>query len=699
MTEQAQGIEGRRPLRVLVVEDVPIDADLELRELARAGIACESLVVSSREGLIRGLDDYAPDLVLCDYTLPQLDGLEALEIRGALAPDLPFLIVTASIDERTAVACLKAGADDYVTKDRLVALPHAVLGALEKKRLEQVERQALERQRLAAAVFECTNEAVLIADTGLKILAANRAFAAITGWSVEEILGRHARFLGADPGDQGVYESLARTLAESGHWHGEISNRRKDGEVYPVLLNVAEVRNERGERTHFVGVFADIAALKQSQDRLAHLAHHDPLTDLPNRLALEPRLEHAIGQARREGHMTAVLFMDLDGFKQINDSLGHAMGDRLLRVAAERLGGGLRQEDLLARFGGDEFVLLIEILHRPEAAGAVAERLLAALAEPLPVDGERLQLSASIGIGIYPRDGDSAEALLRNADTAMYRSKERGRGGYCFYDRVFTERVRERMELESGLRLALERGELRVHYQPSVGLADGRAAGAEALVRWQHPTLGLVLPDRFVPVAVDSSLIVPIGEWILRQACAQARAWQSAGLPVERISVNIAGPQVLRSDLARMVVRVLDETGLPPECLELEVTEGFIMSEADESIQTLESLRRLGVRLSIDDFGTGYSSLSYLKRLPVDRLKIDRSFVKDLPGDANDLAISRAILALAKSLGLAVTAEGVETEEQASLLAAEGCGEAQGYFYSRPLEPGAFADWMRARVA
>jgi EAL domain-containing protein (putative c-di-GMP-specific phosphodiesterase class I) len=232
-----------------------------------------------------------------------------------------------------------------------------------------------------------------------------------------------------------------------------------------------------------------------------------------------------------------------------------------------------------------------------------------------------------------------------------------------------------------------------------VGLADGRAAGAEALVRWQHPTLGLVLPDRFVPVAVDSSLIVPIGEWILRQACAQARAWQSAGLPVERISVNIAGPQVLRSDLARMVVRVLDETGLPPECLELEVTEGFIMSEADESIQTLESLRRLGVRLSIDDFGTGYSSLSYLKRLPVDRLKIDRSFVKDLPGDANDLAISRAILALAKSLGLAVTAEGVETEEQASLLAAEGCGEAQGYFYSRPLEPGAFADWMRARVA
>jgi diguanylate cyclase (GGDEF)-like protein len=397
--------------------------------------------------------------------------------------------------------------------------------------------------------------------------------------------------------------------------------------------------------------------------------------------------------------MTAVLFMDLDGFKQINDSLGHAMGDRLLRVAAERLGGGLRQEDLLARFGGDEFVLLIEILHRPEAAGAVAERLLAALAEPLPVDGERLQLSASIGIGIYPRDGDSAEALLRNADTAMYRSKERGRGGYCFYDRVFTERVRERMELESGLRLALERGELRVHYQPSVGLADGRAAGAEALVRWQHPTLGLVLPDRFVPVAVDSSLIVPIGEWILRQACAQARAWQSAGLPVERISVNIAGPQVLRSDLARMVVRVLDETGLPPECLELEVTEGFIMSEADESIQTLESLRRLGVRLSIDDFGTGYSSLSYLKRLPVDRLKIDRSFVKDLPGDANDLAISRAILALAKSLGLAVTAEGVETEEQASLLAAEGCGEAQGYFYSRPLEPGAFADWMRARVA
>lgn len=546
-------------------------------------------------------------------------------------------------------------------------------------------RQIEERLRLAASVFENTDEGVIITDSNGNILDVNRAFSQIQGYSREEVIGKNPRMFKSGHHDQSFYRDLWRSLTETGHWRGEMWNRRKNGELFPKWQTINSVADANGDLTHYVGIFSDITHIKQSQQQLDHLGHHDALTDLPNRLLLNERLDQAIKHAERHDTLLAVIFLDLDNFKHINDSLGHPVGDQLLQEVAQKLLLATRQDDTVARIGGDEFVLLLEDIGKPENAGIAAQKLAAVFAEPFQLAEQTIRITASLGICICPQDGNDSATLLRNADSAMYRAKEEGRNTYQFYTEELTRNAFERVSLENKLRQAIEKEQLRLLYQPQFDLQSGRIIGLEALIRWVHPKLGTISPDRFIPLAEESGLIHPIGVWVLRTACRQGRQWQQQGIDFGRIAVNIAGPQLQRGNLVKEVITVLEETQLPTDHLELEVTEGFIMQQAESAITQLKALRELGLTLSIDDFGTGYSSLSYLKQLPIHKLKIDQSFVRDIPNDRNDMAIADAIIAMGKSLGLQVIAEGVETEAQAEFLKQAGCQEGQGYLYSKPI--------------
>jgi diguanylate cyclase (GGDEF)-like protein len=429
---------------------------------------------------------------------------------------------------------------------------------------------------------------------------------------------------------------------------------------------------------------------KQAEERVRHLAHYDELTGLPNRSMFHERVGHALAQARRGERVLAILFIDLDRFKNINDTLGHDAGDRVLKEIADRLRGCLRESDTVARLGGDEFVVLTEGLAQPAQVAAVAQKMLAAIAKPVVLETQEVHISASIGISTYPGDSGDMQGMMKNADIAMYRAKEQGKNNYQFYSAQMNVHTLERLAMESDLRRALERNEFLLHYQPKVDIGSGRVAGVEALVRWQQSGKALIPPAQFIPLAEETGLIVPIGEWVLRTACAQNKAWQDRGLPRLRMAVNLSARQFAHENLVQDVARILSETELAPAALEFEITESMVMSNPERAVQLLNKLKRMGIYLSIDDFGTGYSSLGYLKRFPIDSVKIDRSFIRDLPGDGDDAAITEAIIAMAHSLRLKVIAEGVETEEQLRFLREHGCDEMQGYFFSRPLPEGEF---------
>ncbi len=561
------------------------------------------------------------------------------------------------------------------------------------------QRRYQDRLRQSATVFDSTAEGVFITDAQAHILDINPAFTEITGYRRDEVLGKTPGMWRSERHDQGFYDTMWREVATTGRWQGEIWNRRKDGSVFPEWLTISAVQDGDGRITNYVAVFADITSIKRSQEELEHLAHYDALTGLPNRLLLQARLKHAVAHAQRSRMHMAVIFMDLDRFKNINDSFGHPVGDELLREVAGRLVHCVRLDDTVARIGGDEFVLLLENISHPNSAAVVAEKVQVAFTEPFEIDGHAVHVTASMGICTYPRDGDDTATLLRNADAAMYRAKDEGRSTYRFYTEELTTNAFERVLLESSLRQALLANQFYLVYQPQVDMRDLRIVGIEALLRWRHPELGIVGPAKFIPVAEDSGLIRPIGEWVVRTACAQARRWLDDGFEFGHIAVNVAGPQLQRDGFVEVVRAALQEQALPPQRLELEVTENFIMHESAGSVSQLAGLRELGVGLAIDDFGTGYSSLSYLKALPIDKVKIDQSFVHDIPGDPNDMAISRAIIAMASSLNLAVIAEGVESPAQADFLLAQGCTQAQGYLYSRPLEASELVHWLRERPA
>jgi diguanylate cyclase (GGDEF)-like protein/PAS domain S-box-containing protein len=554
----------------------------------------------------------------------------------------------------------------------------------EIRRLVDAQRRTEHTLRQSAAVFENTSEGVLITDVDAKIIAVNKAFTLITGFSGNDVLGKNPRILKSGQHDSKFYEHMWSSLQKYGEWGGEISDRRKNGEILHKWQTISAVRDDNGRLTHYVSVFSDISHIKRSEAQLHHLAHHDALTDLPNRLLLNARLEHSLQHAHRKDTHVAVLFLDLDHFKKVNDSLGHPAGDHLLQLVAQRLLVSVREEDTVARLGGDELAIVLGSLDDDRLAGKVARGILDGFSEPFELEGQDIFMSASIGISIYPRDGQDAMTLLKNADAAMYMAKHDGRNGYRFYSNELTTGARKSLALDTSLHRALEREELLLHFQPQLSLQSGDIVGLEALVRWQHPEFGLLSPDKFIPLAEENGLIGDIGEWVLRSACKQAKAWQNDGLTPFRIAVNLSGRQLEQGDIVQVVHDVLEDTGLDPACLELELTESSVMRRAEQAVKTLDALRELGTTIAIDDFGTGYSSLSYLKRFHVDRLKIDRSFVRDIPQDANDVALARAIVALGHSLNLSVIAEGVETQEQKELLTSIGCDEMQGFLYSAP---------------
>ncbi len=551
--------------------------------------------------------------------------------------------------------------------------------------------QMQEKLQLAATVFESTAEGVLITDTRQRINAVNRAFSEITGYSEQEALGQTPSLMASGLHDSAFYAAMWYQLTAEGHWQGEITNRRKNGEVYPSWLTISAVRNREQFITHFVAVFADISSLKHAQARLDYQAHHDPLTGLPNRTLFENRLQAALLHSMESDSLGAVLFLDLDRFKHINDSLGHPVGDLLLKGIAQRLKETLRDIDTVARLGGDEFIILLPGLLHASDAETIAAKLLACFTAPFQAGEHEFFMSASIGSCLFPTDGHDVATVVKNADAAMYRSKAKGRNRVESYTQDLTSQASARIALEHELRRAIERNEFSLCYQPKISLLSQQLVGAEALLRWTHPTFGEVPPEHFIPLAEENGMILQIGDWVLERACLQLYEWNKLYAPFGALSVNLAGAQLRQPNLLARIEQLLSDHNLAPDCLQLEITENFIMSQAEEALAVLHKLKTLGVQLAIDDFGTGYSSLSYLKRLPLDILKIDQSFVRSLPDDPHDVAIVRAIIALGRSMQLTVIAEGVENNEQQQFLANEGCEQIQGYIVSLPLPPDEFS--------
>jgi len=537
----------------------------------------------------------------------------------------------------------------------------------------------------ASIAFDTAAEGIMICDAENRITGINKGFTEITGYSEGEVLGLSPAILNAGIHSPEFFASMWASLEQTGRWRGEIRNRRKNGEIYPEWLTITVVKNEENQISHYVAVFADISEIKHSQQRLYELVNHDPLTGLPNRRLLNELLEHATKRAERENTKIALLFVDLDRFKNINDTLGHQVGDKLLKQAALRLSAAVRDSDTIARLGGDEFVVMMEFMGDIQDPATVAKKIIASIQDEFVIDNYELFIGASIGISIYPEDGRTADDLIKAADIAMYQVKNEGKNDYRFYASQLSDHARERLTLDTLLRRALERQQLEVYYQPQVSLETGSIIAAEALLRWNHPELGVVAPDKFIPLAEETGLIVQMGEWVLREAANHAMCLSQLDLPLQWIAVNVSGVQIHRSNFVDTVYGVLVETGCDPAMLELEITESAIMRNVEYVIDVCKQLKTMGVRLALDDFGTGYSSLSYLKKFPLDKLKIDQSFVHDLPEDAEDAAIASAIIALGHNLGLGIIAEGVERIEQRDFLYARGCNEAQGYLYGRPV--------------
>jgi diguanylate cyclase (GGDEF)-like protein/PAS domain S-box-containing protein len=555
--------------------------------------------------------------------------------------------------------------------------------------------KAEEELRLQAAIFEHSDEAIIVTDVTKRILSVNRSFTKITGYDAIEVIGQVPAMLKSGLHDRVFYDEMNASIADSGFWIGELWNRRKNGENFPVWMSISGVHNKDAVITHYFAVFTDLTERKNAEKQIYRLAYFDILTGLPNRAKLHILLRQSLLEAQRNQTYGAVLFVDLDRFKQINDSLGRASGDILLKEVGGRLASCLRSEDVTARIGSDEFIVALMDISKREHAAIVAKKILDSLSHPIAVEGHELQISASIGISVYPDDGDDAETLIKNADVAMYRAKQgEGLDGYLFFSPDMNQRALERLNLEGNLRRALEREELSLHYQPQLDLDSGKIIGAEVLLRWNHAGTGMISPATFIPVAEETGLIIPIGQWILETVCARIKEWERAGLPIVKLAVNISAKQ-FRPTLPRLVAEILARHDLDARYLELEITESMIMQNVEGVIAMMGDFQQLGVDLSLDDFGTGYSSLSYLKRFPIDKLKIDQSFVRGIIQDDDDKAITRAIISLSKNLGLRVIAEGVETEEQLDFLRSAGCEEIQGYYYSRPLPEDRFVEFLQ----
>ncbi len=696
-----QETENKRT-RILIADDEAQIRDV-LYELLTADYECAE--VSSAEEALALLQTEEFDLVLSDIMMGGITGLQMVPQVLKLSPDTVVLMISGEQNIESAIEALRAGAFDYITKPfDLRHVEAAVKRAIEHQQLRRSKRyyenflEEIVKQRTTeldkanqtlSVLIQASPLAIFVLDTLGNVSLWNPAAREMFGWDESELLNQPFPLV-----PEGKQEAF-RTAFE-GALQGklltdyEARRQKKDGTLIDVNVWTAALFDAQGEISGIMAIVADITERKQSEAKINYLAYHDTLTGLPNRVSFEERLVEAVAHANAQRESLAVMFLSLDRFKKFNDTLGHLIGDQLLKSVAERLNLTLREEHRVARFGSDEFAVLLTRIAGAEDAARRATNFQNVLNAPFLVEGHELYVTSSIGIGLYPDDGTDAQGLLKSAGSALYRAKQLGGSSYQFYTADMNERALARLALENQLRWALERKEFVVYYQPQVNIDTGKIMGMEALVRWQHPELGLVSPAEFIPLAEDTGLIMPIGEWVLRTACAQTRVWQNCGFKNLHVAVNLSPRQFQQPDLLQLIERALKETGLDPASLELEVTESSVMKNAESAINTLRELRDMGIRISIDDFGSGYSSLSYLKHLPIDVLKIDQSFVRDMTSDPKDAAIAMAIIQLAHSLQLQVKAEGVETEEQLRFLRLLRCDEMQGYLFCKPLAVEAF---------
>jgi diguanylate cyclase (GGDEF)-like protein/PAS domain S-box-containing protein len=681
---------------VLLIEDNNGDARL-LREMFREGGAYNTKLthVSSMSDAETQLAIPTVDVILLDLGLPDVQGLGAVRRAHAAAPQIPLVVLTGLDDDSIALQALQEGAQDYLVKGQLDTrgLLRALRYAIERKTMEEALFAEKERAQIT---LDSIGDAVICTDAAGGITFLNVVAEKLTGWSWKEAAGRPLTE---------VFQRLDATT------HGASSIPpstppaplssilvRRDGLEIPIEDSVAPINDREGKEAGAVIVFRDVSAGRAMSLQMTHAAEHDFLTGLPNRMLLNDRIRQAIVSAKRHTTQVAVLFLDLDGFKHINDSLGHSVGDKLLQSIGKRLVDCGRGSDTVSRQGGDEFVVLLSEVQRSEDAAIAASRMLTAVAEAHAIDEHELHVTTSIGVSVYPDDGEDAETLIKNADTAMYQAKENGRQSYQYFKPAMNARAVERQSIEESLRRAVERNEFSLQYQPKIDFKTGAIAGAEALLRWTHPSRGAVSPVRFIPVAEECGLILPIGSWVLRKACEQAQAWVKAGLPVATMAVNVSAKEFRGEGFLKNVLAILEETGLDPSLLELELTESVLMKHAESAASILKTVRSSGVQVAVDDFGTGYSSLSYLRKFPIDALKIDQSFVGRIGTTADDASIVAAVISMGQSLKLRVVAEGVETLEQSTFLQEHACDEAQGYYFSRPVAAEQFAQLLRTGI-
>ena len=679
------------PVRtLLLIDDDASHAEIFADALLKAtdGPFEGKCVKSLAEGIAR-LREQEIWATFLNLSLPDSQGLETFDKLALAAPGIPILILAGAQEEGVALDALRHGAKDYLLEDHLErdSFVRAIRNMAERKTAEEMLFTEKER---AQVTLDSIGDAVLSTDLQAKVTYLNVVAEKITGWTREEAAGKDIEevFVIVDGSTREPCANPLRTAINKNRTVQLTPNCiliRRDGAEFAIEDSAAPIHDKRGLATGAVIVFHDVSVARALGAEMSHLAQHDILTNLPNRTLLQDRLTQAIATASRNNSRIAVLFLDLDGFKHINDSLSHAIGDRLLQLVAKRLLAAVRTSDTVCRLGGDEFVILLSEVAHAADAGVKARKILSALSAPFEMDQNTLRITGSIGVTTYPEDSQSAELLIRNADLAMYQAKEKGRSNYQFFEKGMNVRAVERQSIEGDLRFALERDEFVMHYQPKIDLKVGEITGVEALIRWQHPKKGLIGPLQFISIAEDSGLILPIGKWVLRESCRQAKAWQDAGLPLIDMAVNVSSVEFRNDDFLEGINTILKETGLKPGYLELELTESVLMQHAEFSVPVLQKLKAMGVRLAIDDFGTGYSSLSYLRQFPIDTLKVDQSFIHEINADTDEATIISAVINMGCRLKHRVIAEGVETAEQLAFLRAHGCDEGQGYYFGRPL--------------
>lgn len=696
---------------IFVVDDDPAVRTILDFHLAEAGY--KVTLCASDGDFYDEIERHSFDLLITDLRIPEIKGIAALEYLKNNHMTSPVIVLTGANEADSARRIMKSGAFDCLNKpiieEHLLttvqrALTHREILErnlhLERENqdyLDRLERHVAKRKvvlLMAEKIIACALEGIIVTDTDGIIEFVNPAFSTITGFSAEEAIGQRPSILKNDKQGADFYEELWATLVTTGHWEGEVWNQKKNGNIYPLSVSISAIRDSEGRVTNYASFINDITRRKEDEKEIYFRGNYDYLTRLPNRSLFEERLTHAISRAKRDSQIMAVLFLDLDNFKNVNDTFGHSVGDLLLKEASDRLMATLRESDTVSRLGDDEFAILLEEVANEFEVKDVVCRLMACMNKSYILDGYEVFVSTSIGISLFPDAGDSSETVVKSAGIAMYHAKEKGKNRYEFFAKEMSDRLLKRLAIETGLRKALENDGLVALYQPQVDSETGRIHGLEALMRWQRPGFGLESPSEFIPVAEESGLIVKMGEWILREACYEVKRWHNAGFDDLRMSVNVSAKQFEKKGLVRIVRLILLETNLAPHHLELEITESAILADEEKATKIMRQLNDLGVHISIDDFGTGYSSMSHLRKFPISKLKVDKSFVDDISSDNDNMAIVRATISMGQSMGLRVIAEGAETKEQIRILKENGCSHIQGYYFSPPATPDKILDLL-----